>query len=1500
MDISVKTQIPGNQILDLTIEAQDIADGAVTDQQLSTTGVAAGTYSKVTVGTKGRVTVGSNPTTLAGYGITDAVSTASRNSVITVLDEPDRPAARRLTITPNQIVSTDTGEGGTLNLALASNVIFPGTGAITLTSGTTAQRPLVSTPGMLRFNTTTSAIESPVGLDWQRIVMNNDERLRADFRVVEVRKQPKSYQFGSIAAACDSLIGLPTVNDQWLIDVGPGLYVEPQINIPSYVHVSGFTEYAVYIQPSATNHPVFSMAPRTSLSFLNVWDATGPEQAGVRIWNTTGGVILHKVCVLRASIGFDIQSTTASTTAYLEYCDTEQDYGTGVFIKSNGFPCSVNLENFYVYGSDSNPASAIIVDGPAASVNIQSFGLEGVDGLGEGFILRDGAHLDVKAGAVFGWNIGAHIENTGVASTGNFIATAFSSNTTWDLFSEHPLATGTLMGTASRVKVNAVASPNFTSAFADPGANAYVRTGDLYMGKTQAQITNIGDLMVETPPMGLLSGGELAPAGGLNITVNIGVGYLRKDGFVTRVEWPTTVITLAPGSAVYVYINKNAVITTGPTEPDGLTNVVLGRANAGATSITGLGTIAIQIASHGNKLEQYLRSAVGPVYVSGSIVSANPVTPRALDITAGKSYYGTTQRNPSAKVATSIVDGHRTAGVTALTTRAIVPNDTIDNGTDLVPVTPGHYMKHGIYSSSEGIFQVTFMAHAQQSFATLDEARLAPLPSPRIPSESTPIIAGVIVKEGVNSIIEILDVRPMFMRASSGTGGGSNDHGDLLGLGDDDHPQYMLASGTRPLAGDLNFFGNDITNISLINGINISNMGARFTPQGVDPIPTATAVTLNAASLNTEGNWNFLARADHTHQITGFQPLNDDLTAITAMTPHSDGFISRSHPGVLGGPLHAFNSRVIAGAGGRINVTNGSGAAGDPTIDLALTGTSGVYAQVTTDTFGRVTAGTTTLDWLKITNVPTTLAGYGITDAQFKDDILTTLSNLSGTGIFAITGTGTAATRTIVAPAAGITVTNGGGVAGDPTIALANDLAAVEGLITTGIAVRAGTDTWLTRSIVGPATGLTVTNGSAIAGNPTFALSDDLEAVEGITTLGFVVRSAADTWTTRTLQGTTGNITITTPAGTAGDPVINLAPAGTPGTYKSVTTDGFGRVTSGSNPTTLAGYGITDAQPLDSDLTALATIGTTGLYTLTGPGTSATRAVTAGSAKISVTNGNAVAGNPTVDVVEANLMLNNIGGVLSVAKGGTNLTALGSGNTVLGVNAAATALEYKTQLGTANQIVITSTVGATTFSLAPNTTIPGTNGVVVPSGTTTQRIATAGTMRLNTTLSQFEGYNGTVWQPLSPMNQLAHLHQYYRGSVPTQSGTSIIPYGNAVPTTLLGTQVFSQVVTPTSTTSHIEVQFSGIGDLSATSSYMTISIFRDLTFIGMSMLASGKQGADFTSGFGVTVIDTPGVLTPVTYTARVGTSAGTWYLGRGQAATFGNAVLSYWSIKEYS
>ena len=63
------------------------------------------------------------------------------------------------------------------------------------------------------------------------------------------------------------------------------------------------------------------------------------------------------------------------------------------------------------------------------------------------------------------------------------------------------------------------------------------------------------------------------------------------------------------------------------------------------------------------------------------------------------------------------------------------------------------------------------------------------------------------------------------------------------------------------------------------------------------------------------------------------------------------------------------------------------------------------------------------------------------------------------------------------------------------------------------------------------------------------------------------------------------------------DSVAALPVSGvTAGTYKSVTVASSGLVTAGTNPTTLSGYGITDAQPIDADLTAIGALSATSGY----------------------------------------------------------------------------------------------------------------------------------------------------------------------------------------------------------------------------------------------------------------------------------------------------------------
>lgn len=109
------------------------------------------------------------------------------------------------------------------------------------------------------------------------------------------------------------------------------------------------------------------------------------------------------------------------------------------------------------------------------------------------------------------------------------------------------------------------------------------------------------------------------------------------------------------------------------------------------------------------------------------------------------------------------------------------------------------------------------------------------------------------------------------------------------------------------------------------------------------------------------------------------------------------------------------------------------------------------------------------------------------TNVQVYDAGLTALAAFNTNGFLVQTADNTFAGRTLSAPAAGITITNPAGTAGNPTFALANDLSAVEGLSSNGIAVRTATDTWATRTVTGTANEITVTNGDGVSGDPTLS-----------------------------------------------------------------------------------------------------------------------------------------------------------------------------------------------------------------------------------------------------------------------------------------------------------------------------------------------------------------------------------------------------------------------------
>lgn len=278
--------------------------------------------------------------------------------------------------------------------------------------------------------------------------------------------------------------------------------------------------------------------------------------------------------------------------------------------------------------------------------------------------------------------------------------------------------------------------------------------------------------------------------------------------------------------------------------------------------------------------------------------------------------------------------------------------------------------------------------------------------------------------------------------------------------------------------------------------------------------------------------------------------VNFDLT--TKGTMRADGSLN----------IYLTNAADFGGAGAVSSVFTRTGAvvaqAGDYSafyqpLDSTLTSlaafnTNGILTQTAADTFtGRTITGTASR--LSVTNGDGVAGNptLDIDSAYVGQATITTLGtvatgtwsattiavNKGGTGQTTYTNgqlligntTGSTLTKaTLTQPAAGLTITNGTGTI---TFALANDLSAVEGLASNGIAVRTTTDTWTTRTITGTASRLAVTNGGGVAGNPTLDIDSAYVGQATITTLGTI---ATGTWSATTIavnNGGTGQTSYT-------------------------------------------------------------------------------------------------------------------------------------------------------------------------------------------------------------------------------------------------------------------------------------------------------------------------------------------------------------------------------------
>jgi hypothetical protein len=244
----------------------------------------------------------------------------------------------------------------------------------------------------------------------------------------------------------------------------------------------------------------------------------------------------------------------------------------------------------------------------------------------------------------------------------------------------------------------------------------------------------------------------------------------------------------------------------------------------------------------------------------------------------------------------------------------------------------------------------------------------------------------------------------------------------------------------------------------LLDGLNASNSHVTSTATIVSR-DTSGNFSANTITANLVGNV--------TGNITG------NLTGtVTGNATNVSGVVAVNNGGT--GATTVTAARTALGLG-TIAVQN--------TSDVNITG--GVITGITDLAIADGGTGAS-----NVTQARTNLGLVIGTDVQPFNNQLTAFSALSTNGLVIKSGTASAVSRSI-AGSSSIVVTNGDGVAGNPTLSLntsiANQVNSLLG-ITNGLVIKNGAESVVSRSIAA-GNSITVTNGDGVSGNPTIALN---------------------------------------------------------------------------------------------------------------------------------------------------------------------------------------------------------------------------------------------------------------------------------------------------------------------------------------------------------------------------------------------------------------------------
>lgn len=723
-----------------------------------------------------------------------------------------------------------------------------------------------------------------------------------DLNVINVAK--RGGDFSSIKDAIDSITTAAEENP-FVVKVGPGLYIEDEIIGKPYVTVIGENSDSVIIEVDDSSKHVIVGDVGFNLKNVTLQGATDSGKYAIYFNPTTAGTGLSiENVVFGDNYGF---INCYNDIAELVVVTARNIGASALSAPTIALSCESTLTAPTIFLVDGFAASFLspiqdcgYVTGSGALLAVTNLSVQAISG---GRFLRssNGGRIVGRQTAQEFFTVGLEIENVGAASEIQITGAIFNSITS-DIIIDHPGTSGAFQGLVDSAKVTVNSSSPVKLNYLDsisPDVGE-VTLGDIFQGDRHDRRLALSRLVRETSPTGAFSGGVVTATSGLGISVSSGSGFAQDpvDNYMKEVTWSTTPITLPADSTNYIYVTDAGTVTYNATEPNIYQNIVLGRVSTYTSTIHFIDSSSIRNNQLPTRIEEYQREAIGPIYSAGSLVSENGT--RELDVGSGVYYFGNTRFSPAGGTSITWGDHYRDgSGGFNHGTQSTVDNANYDDDSGtLAPLTTSYYAKHALYVSGDGANEKYHLVYSQTEYSALALAQQGDIPIPPTNFiDGVTLIASIIVQEGATNITEIRDERPIIGFKASGVSA-TTFHGNLLGLLNDDHTQYLLVNGSRAMSGSLDMGGNQITNVGNVDGVDISAHGSRHLPNGVDPISTAAPLAnLTLSTTNAAGTANSISRSDHSHALD--VGLVGDITTIqpddTASAGTSDRIARADH-----------------------------------------------------------------------------------------------------------------------------------------------------------------------------------------------------------------------------------------------------------------------------------------------------------------------------------------------------------------------------------------------------------------------------------------------------------------------------------------------------------------------------------------------------------------------------------------------------------------------------